>query len=164
MRKIAGTAFCLGISMMLHGCATGGATGGVRFNNQEVLGGSFVVCTSQVKYQGYNLVVEGIEVGSKMANKPFSIAKASFKPEQIRQVDNITLTIDSYFKQMCQNTILLHDDKQALADYIKSRDPAVKEIFAAIAQMVAINKKESNPDKVVAEQQKVFDKVQSTLP
>ena len=159
MRKMYGTVFCLGASMMLYGCAAG--TGNVKILNQEVLGGKFVVCSSKVKYQGHSLVVEGIDVGNATTSKPFSIGKASFKPEQIRQVNNITLTIDSYFTQMCQHTILLTDDKQALSDYIKSRDQAVKDIFAAIAQMETINKNESDSEKVITKQKKIMEEWQS---
>lgn len=145
-------------SMLLVGClggVTGGATGDFRIADQNVLGATYIVCGTKVRWNGAQFSFEGLE--GNVRTRTFSLGKLEYKPTQVRQLDNLALAIDNMFNQMCQSTISLREDKKALAQYIERRDKTALELFGVIERMEQINRKERDPDAAISQQRELLE-------
>lgn len=101
----------------------------------EVASGRLVLCSTKVNWDGTYLQVEGFEVSGQAATKKYAIGKINFKPEQIREVNNLALGIDLLFQQMCSSTNSLRTDRAALLEYIRGRDKTAREVIAMIVEV-----------------------------
>lgn len=139
------------------GCSTTDTT--LRIASTEVLGATFIVCKSQVKWDGSSFSIEGLERSNETINKKFIVGKLDYKPIQVRELNNMGVAISSFYLQMCQNSLLLKGDSKALASYIDSQSDAANQVFAAILEMERIQKKAISPEEAIAEQGKALPPV-----
>lgn len=132
----------------------------LRIFDRNVLGFTYVVCASAVKWDGVSFTVEGLNVErGTAADRKFAIGKLDYKPVQIREINSIGLAVDSMFRQMCQSTIALRNNPAALAEYVKERDKTALQVFAVLQQMEAVNSKPGDADKKIEEQKKLLAEV-----
>lgn len=148
-------------SAILTACSTSGAVrdADLRIFDHNVLGASYVVCESQIKWDGVNFTIDGLETGEESAFKKFTIGKIDYNQKEIRQLDTLALSIDHLFRQMCSSTIALRNQPKALAEYVKSRDVTALKVFDVLKEMESINRSSTSSAETIAAQQKLYSSV-----
>lgn len=128
--------------------------GDLRILDKNVLGATYVVCGSTAKWDGVTFAIEGLN--GEIATKKFTLGKLSYQPTQVREINTIALSIDALFRQMCQSTVALRNNPQALAAYVVNRDDTALKLFGLLQQMETINLSGTDAESIINNQKKQF--------
>jgi len=147
-------------SLLTAGCQSGPKDADIRILDRNVLGFTYVVCASKVKWDGVAFTIDGLSIDTgATVEKKFTIGKLDYKPVQVREVNSIALGVDSMFQQMCQSTIALRNNPTALAEYVKGRDVTALKLFDILQKMQTVNQGPGAAEQKVEEQKKLFSEV-----
>lgn len=140
------------------GCAEPGVRdSNLRILDKNILGATYVVCGSAVKWDGVAFTIDGLK--GELSSKTYTLGKINFQTSQVRELNTIALSVDAMFRQMCQSTIALGNQPQALALYIKDRDKTALKLFELLASMESTNLNGSDAAEIVQKQKQEFKEV-----
>jgi hypothetical protein len=142
---------------MLSGCATQSHTFAV--GGREILGADFILCDSKIKWQGVDLTIEGLKVDptAVATTRSFSVAKFGAKEEQIHQLQNIALALDSNFTKWCGDAIMLKRHPDQLEKYLSETSDKAERMFSLLTDLEKINLQAKSSDEALAQQKAAYD-------
>jgi hypothetical protein len=129
-----------------------------RVGSTELLGNQFVLCKSQVKWDGININVEGLDVVPEQAasTKSFKVGKLGMSTEEVHKLDSMALLINGWFVDKCNSAVMLSHDP-GLADFLKTTSVQTLKMMQLLAQMETISANSNDSAQIVKAQQEALN-------
>lgn len=155
--------FVLVLILLSGGCANPSAGGRREINvGGKKIWYTWVICNAPIRYDGYDLVIEGLEVpqeGGKVNEYlSFNVAKIGMKPTVLRQITDYTQRFKILADQMCQNRVIFAENPEIAERYALHSDALLAQ-FIRVAGDLQNAKDEASAELIVSEGTKKMEAI-----